>query len=132
MWLNENTDEDSLIASDRYYSVAPEKYDYTARSNNNHFAYAIYSERNQYLEGSGFSLGSDENDLRKEMIDNTNEMMDPANDARGDLARSLDVDYVVISKRFHNVGDLSSEDYTLVFSNDDMDIYEVEDEDDAA
>ena len=132
MWLNENTDEDSLIASDRYYSVAPEKYDYTARSNNNHFAYAIYSERNQYLEGSGFSLGSDENDLRKEMIDNTNDMMDPANDARGDLARSLDVDYVVISKRFHNVGDLSSEDYTLVFSNDDMDIYEVEDEDDAA
>jgi hypothetical protein len=76
-------------------------------------------------------MGMSKDEL-KEMIDNTNEMIDPANDARGDLARSLDVDYVVISKRFHNVGDLSSEDYTLVFSNDDMDIYEVEDEDDAA
>lgn len=127
MWLKENTDEEAIIASDRYYSVPLEEYDYSNRSHNYHFVYAIYSQREQYLEGSGFSLGSDEIDLRKEMIDNVNKMTDPGNESRDELARSLDVDYVLISKRFNDVGDLSSEDYTLVFSNEDVDIYKVED-----
>ena len=124
-WIRDNTDEDSLIVSDRYYSVSPEDYDYTVRGHNTHFAYAIYSERDQYLEGSGFSLTSDQYDLREDMINNVNMMMDPKNENRGDLARSLDVDYVLVSKRFNDTGDLSNKDYVLVYSNDDVDIYEV-------
>ena len=125
VWLRDNTDEDSLIASDRYFSVSLEKYDYTVRGHNTHFAYAIYSERDQYLEGSGFSISYEQYDLREEMINNLELMQDPDYDGRGDLARSLDVDYVLVSKRFSDAGDLSNEDYTLVFSNDDMDIYKV-------
>jgi hypothetical protein len=59
------------------------------------------------------------------MINNVNMMMDPKNENRGDLARSLDVDYVLVSKRFNDTGDLSNKDYVLVYSNDDVDIYEV-------
>ena len=128
MWLKENTDTDAVIASDRYYSVPLEEYDYQNRSHNYHFVYAIYSQREQYLEGSGFSLSSDESDLRKDMIENVNKMTDPGNENRDELARSLDVDYILISKRFNDVGDLSSEDYTLVFTNEEVDIYKVEDD----
>ena len=128
IWLRDNTDDDSLIASDRYYSVSLDDYSVVSRSHNTHFAYAIYSERDQYLEGSGFSLTPDEYELRREMIHNVNDMMDAENDERGDLARSLDVDYVLVSKRFNDAGDLSNEDYQLVYTNDEIDIYEVLDE----
>lgn len=128
IWLRDNTDEDSLIASDRYYSVSLDDYSVVSRSHNTHFAYAIYSERDQYLEGSGFSFTPDEYELRREMIHNINDMMDADNEDRGDLARSLDVDYVLVSKRFNDAGDLSNDDYELVYSNDEMDIYEVLDD----
>ena len=55
------------------------------------------------------------------------QLYDPENEGRGDLARELDVDYVVVSKRFADTGDLSNEDYKLVFTNEEMDIYEVKD-----
>lgn len=127
VWIRDNTPEDSLIASDRYYSVSLKDYSCEVRGHNTHFAYAIYSERDQYLEGSGFSLPSDMIDVRVEMINNIDSMMDPKNAERGDLARSLDVDYVLVSKRFNKAGDLSNEDYKLVYTNDAIDIYEVKD-----
>ncbi len=125
VWIRDNTPEDSLIASDRYYSVSLKDYSCDVRGHNTHFAYAIYSERDQYLEGSGFSLPSDMIETRVEMINNIDSMMDSKNAERGDLARSLDVDYVLVSKRFNKAGDLSNEDYKLVYTNDDVDIYEV-------
>ena len=124
-WLRDNTDADALCASDRFSSVAMDEYDYTMRNNNTHFAYAVYSQRRQYIEGSGYSLFADENDLRKEMVDTNMKMFDKENEDRGDLARSLGVDYVVVSKRFNDCGDLSNADYTLCFSNEEMDIYKV-------
>ena len=45
------------------------------------------------------------------MIENSEQLYDPANEDRGDLARELGVDYVVVSKRFTDVGDLSNKDY---------------------
>ena len=125
IWLRENTDEDSLCASDRFNSVAMKKYDYTRRNNNTHFAYAIYSQRRQYLEGSGFSLEADETPLRKEMLEKNSRLYDPENEKRGDDARALGVDYVIVSKRFNDYGDLSNKDYELCYSNDEMDIYKI-------
>lgn len=125
VWIRDNTEEDALIASDRYYSVDPAEYIGDKRSNNTHFAYAVYSQRRQYIEGSAFSIDLEDVDLRIDMIRTNKKLFDPENEERGDLARSLDVDYVVVSKRFNDVGDLENEDYILRYSNDDINIYEI-------
>jgi hypothetical protein len=125
LWLRDNTPEDSLIASDRYYSVPEHLYKVTSRGSNKHFAYAIFSQRRQYLEGSGYSLDTSQVGIREEMLAKNKALYDPGNDARGENARALGVDYVVISKRFNEVGDISNADYELCFSNDEMDIYKV-------
>ena len=125
IWLRDNTDEDSLIASDRYNSVPLEEYDYTERGSNTHFAYAVYSQRRQYIEGAGFSVSGRGTQKRGTMVMKNKQLYDPENEDRGDLARELDVDYVVVSKRFDDAGDLSSDDYKLVFTNEEMDIYEI-------
>ena len=52
-------------------------------------------------------------------------LFDPDNEMRGDDARELDVDYVVVTQKIYPTPDLSSEDYEKVFSNDDIDIYKV-------
>ena len=128
MWLKDNTPEDSLIASQMYASVSPEDFDYHDRWSCCHFLYAAYSCRMFYLEGSGFSLETYEAPLRLKMIRNTDKLYDPKNSGRGDLARSLGVDYVMVTKKTHPATpDLSSDDYKPVFSNDDVDIYEVRD-----
>lgn len=125
LWLRTHTPEDALIASDRYYSIDLMDYDYANRWDNTHFAYAVYSQRRQYLEGSGFSLDAPDNDLRYQMIETNDKLYDPENDDRGRLARELGVDYVVVSKRFHRVPSLKNEDYSLCFRNEEMDIYQV-------
>lgn len=124
-WLKNNTPEDSVIATQMYASVPKEDYEYDLRWNNCHFMYATYSDRQFYLEGSGFSLEDSQADLRLEMIKNTDALYDPDNEERGDKARSLGVTHVMVTKKIYPTPDLSSGDYKLVFSNDDIDIYEV-------
>lgn len=124
-WLKNNTPADSMIATQMYASVPKEEYDYTIRWNNCHFMYATYSNRQFYLEGSGFSIEDSQADLRLEMIRNTDALYEPDNEDRGELARSLGVDYVMVTKKIFPTPDLSSGDYKLVFSNNDIDIYEV-------
>lgn len=125
-WLKKNTSRDSVIASQMYASVPKEDYDYRIRWNNCHFMYATYSDRQFYLEGSGFSIEDSQAGLRLEMIKNTDALYDPNNESRGELARSLGVGYVMVTKKIFPTPDLSSGDYKLVFSNNDIDIYEVE------
>ena len=108
-----------------YASAPPEDYDYTMRWHNVHFLYAAYSGRNFYLEGSGFALTDEESGLRLKMIKNTDALYDVQNDARGDLARELGVDYVMVTQKLHPTEDLSSDDYTRVFANQDIEIYKV-------
>ena len=125
MWIRDNTEEDSLFATQMYASAPPEDYDYTMRWHNVHFLYAAYSGRNFYLEGSGFALTDEESGLRLKMIKNTDALYDVQNDARGDLARELGVDYVMVTQKLHPTEDLSSDDYTRVFANQDIEIYKV-------
>lgn len=125
MWLRDNTPEDALVISDRYYSVSPKKFDPEDRYDSRHFVYGIYSERQQYIEGSGYSMGFDEADLRQEMIDTNNRFYDPDDEDRDELAQALGADYVVVSKRFNDAGDIAGDDYELCFSNDEIDIYKI-------
>lgn len=124
-WLEHNTAEDALLATDRYYSVAPEDYSYENRWSNRFFLYAVYSNRFSYISGSGYNIPMNDWPVRKEMIETNNKLYDADFEDRGDLARELDVDYVVVSKRFTDVPDLTNEDYELCYSNDDIDIYEI-------
>ena len=124
-WIDSNTSRDSLLASDRYYSVAPDKYDYDNRWDNRFFLYEVYANRPSYISGSGFDMSKEDIPLRIEMIDKNDQLYDVNNEARGSLAKKLGVDYVIVSKRFTDIPDLSNEDYELCFTNEDVDIYSV-------
>lgn len=124
-WLNENTAEDSLISTQMYKSMEGDDYSVENRWHHCHFMYSAYSVRNFYLEGSGYTFTDVEIEERREMIKNTNKLYDPSNDARGNDARELGVDYVMVTQKIHPTPDLSSVDYEKVFSNNDVDIYKV-------
>ena len=125
VWLNENTEKDSLIASDRYYSVSLDEYAVDDRWDNRFFLYEAYSNRFSYISGSGYSISDYNYELRRQMINTNKQLYDPLNDDRGDLARDLGVDYVLVSKRFTDIGDLSNEDYEMCYENDDVTIYKI-------
>lgn len=126
-WIDENTEEDALLATDRYYSVSPDDYSYENRWANRYFLYAVYSNRFCYIAGSGYNLPRNDWSVRKEMIETNDKLYDENFDERGALARDLDVDYVVVSKRFTDVGDLSNRDYSICYSNDEVVVYEIAD-----
>lgn len=126
VWLRENTPDDSLLATDRYYSVSPEDYSYENRWDNRFFAYGNYSNRFCYISGSGYNMGSSEWPLRQEMIEKNNKLYDVKFKGRDKLAHKLGIDYVVVSKRFTDVDNLSDSVYKLCYSNDDVDIYEIQ------
>ncbi|MBR2674903.1 MAG: hypothetical protein IKE52_05555 [Mogibacterium sp.] len=124
-WLMENTDEDALLATDRYYSVPLDEYDVDNRWDNRFFLYAVYSNRFTYISGSGYNIPDRESELRLEMIKTNRQLYDVENEQRGDLARELGVDYVVVSKRFTKAPDLANKDYKLCYTNKDIDIYKI-------
>lgn len=126
-WLEENSDEDALVAIDRYYSVSLDKYSYQNRWSNRFFLYGAYGNRFSYISGSGYNLPAKDWRIRKEMITTNSKLYDKNNKKRGDLARSLGVDYVIVSKRLDDVGDLSNDDYLLCYHNRDVAIYEIVD-----
>lgn len=126
-WIEDNTPTDALLATDRYYSVPLNKYAVDNRWANRFFLYAAYSNRFCYIAGSGYNLGTTEWPIRLEMIKKNRELYDPANEARGDTARELGVDYVVVSKRFTDVPSLQGCGYDLCYKNTDIEIYEVKD-----
>ena len=125
IWLEENTDKDALLATDRYYSVPLKKYHIDSRWDNRFFLYEVYSNRFSYISGSGYNIPDRDYELRLDMLHENAELYDPDNEDRGDLARELGVDYVVVSKRFTEAGDLTNEDYEKCYSNDEVDIYKI-------
>lgn len=124
-WIEDNTEEDALLATDRYYSVDPKKYSYENRWDNRFFLYGVYSNRFIYIGGSGYNIRQSDWTKRKEMIDINSELYDVGNEKRGDLARELGIDYVIVSKRFTKLPSLGNKDYELCYSNDDIDIYKI-------
>lgn len=52
-----------------------------------------------------------------------NQFYDVDNPDRGKLAREVGIDYLVVSKRFNDFGDLSGKGFSLCFNNEDIDIY---------
>ena len=126
-WIDRNTPRDALLATDRYYTVAPKNFDVADRWDNRYFLYADYANRICYFAGAGYNLPARDWEKRLERIRTNDRFFDPADEGRGELARSLGIDYVVVSKRFTKCGDLENEDYELCFSNKHIDIYAITD-----
>ena len=124
-WIRNNTDEESLLANDRYYSVPLEKYNPENRWNSSFFLYELYANRFSYISGSAYDLDREGSALRKERIKNNLKLYDPQNSERGKLARELGIDYVIVSKRFSGDINLENDDYEKCYSNDDVDIYRI-------
>lgn len=126
-WIHDNLDDDVLIATQMFASCSYEDYNVERRWDSLHFLYAAYSCRRFYLEGSGYTFTFDEIETKAEMQINERKLFDPENADRGSFARELGVTHVMVTKKIHPVGDLSNDDYKLIYSNDDIDLYEVTD-----
>ena len=124
-WIDKNTPKDALLATDRYYTVAPKNFDVVDRWDNRYFLYADYANRICYLAGAGYNLPARDWEKRRDRIKTNDRFFDAADEGRGDLARSLGIDYVVVSKRFTKAGDLTNEDYELCFANKHIDVYAI-------
>lgn len=124
-WIRENTPADALLATDRYYSDSLDQYSVKNRWNNRFFLYADYANRFCYLAGSGYNMPADDWQLRQDMIYINNQLYSPTYDGRGQLARNLGIGYVVVSKKFTGNINLENDDYTICFSNDDVDVYKI-------
>ena len=124
-WIDKNTPKDALLATDRYYTVAPKNFDIADRWDNRYFLYADYANRICYFAGAGYNLPARDWEKRQERIRINDRFFDAADEERGDLARSLGIDYVVVSKRFTKAGDLTNQDYELCFSNKHVDVYAI-------
>ena len=124
-WIKDHTPENALLAVDHYHRVSPDSYSPLAMHNNTFFGYSAYSQRNCYLEGSGYTLRvSRANELAK-WATNNDRLFDPLDENRGELAKGLGIDYIVVSKRLYKSDNLENETYTLCFSNKDIDIYKI-------
>ena len=126
-WIHDNLSDDALIATQMYASVSYDDYNIERRWDSLHFLYAAYSGRRFYLEGSGYTFNFEEIETKAEMELNEKKLFEPDDPDRGDFARELGVTHVMVTKKIHPVGDLSNEDYKLIYSNEDIDLYEVTD-----
>lgn len=124
-WIKENTDKDALLATDRYYSVPLDQYSYKNRWDNRFFLYSDYANRFCYISGSGYNFPADGWKIRKQMLDTNARLYDLNNEYRGQEAKNLGINYVVVSLRYNNVGDLSCAHFIKCYSNEDVIIYEV-------
>lgn len=125
LWLKNNTDDNALISTQMYASVSFDDYTIDDRWESCHFLYAVFSDRNYYLEGTGYTFNYDELDILEEMIKENKKLYDPSNENRGDDAKRLGVDYVVVTTRLHPTDDLSCSEYSKVYSNMDIEIYKI-------
>lgn len=124
-WIRDNTPADSLLAVDRYQRVSPDDYNYSIMHHNTFFGYSAYSQRNCYLEGSGYTLRLSRAEEISKWISNNEKLFDPSYKKRGELARQIGIDYVIVSKRLYQAKELDNKDYSLCFTNKDIDIYKI-------
>ncbi|MCM1992493.1 hypothetical protein [Oceanirhabdus seepicola] len=120
-WIKDNTSEDSVILSDRYY-ISDNKVDKTAR----YFYYSTFSNRQFYLEGYFYFYAPEEYkaqvDKKKEIADKIYKYGDAL------LAKEQGINYIIISENLYDEEkELKNQNYIKVFDNEEMKIYKVND-----
>ena len=113
LWLRDNTDEDSLIAVDRF----TEDLDYRSI----YFYCSAFSERQCYIEGYDYS---DITEKQIEAMLSINEKFYSEDTAVAEAAMEMSgIDYLVVTKLNHPNYKSSSTKLKLVYTNDDVSIY---------
>ncbi len=120
-WIKDNTSEDSVILSDRYY-ISDNKVDKTAR----YFYYSTFSNRQFYLEGYFYFYAPEE---YKETVEKKKEVADKIyKDSDGTLAKEQGINYIIISENLYDEEkELKDDKFVKVFDNEEMKIYKVND-----
>ena len=124
-WIKQNTDSDSVIASDRYSLYSEMYYDIDNRYFSRWFYYSAFSERNYFYEGTGY-IGVRDPDERLKLYGQNRELYSSETEDRSMLAKQYGIDYMIVSKRIHPDLYLSSEGISKCYENRDIDIYQVQ------
>ena len=125
LWLRDNTDEEDLIASDRQ-SLDMSTYDTKDRFKSRWFYTVERCVRQFFFEGTGYA-GVRSSEQREELYKKNRELYDSLNENRAETAEKLGVDYIVVSKRINPQLEINENGIACVYSNKDIDIYEVKD-----
>lgn len=130
LWLQENTSPDCIIATDRHYYYPLEVYAdvgfYEATTLSRYFYYSAYSGRQMFLESWGYMNRSVEARKKVEQRLLINESLYiPDNSNRVNIMKEYGIDYLIISHFIHPVLLLEDQHLTLVFSNQDIQIYQL-------
>lgn len=116
VWLRDNTPADSVIADGRYLP------------NNKYFAGGAFSERAFFLEGWGFTTDEDTNALTEEKVRRDTFLryfFESGDEGYLPLLAREGCDYVIVSE-FINPGLTLTDEYcSLVFENEDLHIYKL-------
>lgn len=115
-WIRDNTDKNVLIASDRAVIMKDEAY----------YCYGIYSERQQYLEGTDMLFNRDDT-CQKEIDRRTNLLYSIYFNDAGAIrkAKQEGIDYIVQTKEITPYFKYDLEELNLVFSTDSINVFQI-------
>lgn len=115
LWIRDNTDENALICTDRRTEGIDTR--------NTFFYLSALGERNVYLEGHSYSDVTD--DVIEKMVDTNRKFYSSENEVARKALIDNKIDYMVVSNFTHSMYEATCEVLNLVYSNDDVRIYEV-------
>jgi hypothetical protein len=117
-WLKENTPKDAVILNDRFYYAPPIP---PVQRFARYFYYSAFSQRNLFLEGYFYWIPSRFSTERMEFV---KEIYRNPEQLIGEI-RNNNIEYVLVSRFIQPELKIESNNFELVFTNRDIDIYKV-------
>lgn len=126
LWLQEYADKAFLCASDRHSLLAEGTYDVKDKQNYRFFYYSGYSQCQFYLEGFGFS-SLPYNQSPETLLADNEKFYTGTPQQITKACKENNVKYIVVSKFLYDmIPNLSGEHIQKCYTNDDIDIYQVD------
>jgi hypothetical protein len=117
-WLNKNTDNKALIASNRWY------YDQDkSSSHSRYFYFSTFSERQLYLEGWDYTYPYVKDNLVPHKIEVCNQLYSGTGFDKKLIMENENIDYLIVSKFIQKDLQCFDEQLEKVFDNRDIAIY---------
>ena len=120
-WLDNNTDANSIIATDRHF-IGRQQTDAYSRS----FYYSAFSNRQIFLEGWSYTYPSKEiQDIIKHKYEINSKIFSKAEESRSKIMRENGIDYLILSRVTDSDIKINDKNLVKVFSNRDLRIYKL-------
>ena len=123
LWLKENTEEEDVIASDRYHLTSPSSEWSTEGSK--YFYYSAFSQRQFFLEGWEYGY-QDQDGEKNPVIGQKIEICKKLysnNTNKVEIMNKNEINYLVVSRFSHPDLEIRDKNLDLVFHNRDIKIY---------